>query len=331
MSTAILNATINVFGAVKANEYDGVLTIHSKEQLIIDHIDGIVYLEARGRMSSTKKQIISFKIDTRKNIMQNESYEVPFSFVLPDSDLETYSGKNVTISYSCEAKIYVNEEDLEKLDRGLATRLKSFFTSDYSTKVSGYFNKFNIQEQYKVGERHRDFKLAFNGMSLLYSILIIGALYLLGMYTLHFEFNVAHIFLSLIAIAILSFIQFSIKKRKIGGITLTTVNLNDGFICNVKPARNFSLRKAKIHYQIIEKVVDRRGTSSTTYTETIYKSPVYPLKSKGSSEVEFKFPENKRLGSMKFEDASLYWEIVIQGMHSGISEKLTCAIDVTKA
>ncbi|WP_442265314.1 hypothetical protein ACSIGC_13385 [Tenacibaculum sp. ZS6-P6] len=330
MSNSILNASINVFGTITSNVYDGVLNIHPKEDLIIDHIDGIVYLEARGRMSSVKKQLVTFKIDDRIVLTKDEAYEIPFSFNLDEDYIESYTGKNVSISYSCEAKIHVNEEDLEKLDRGVLTRMKSFFTSDYSTKISGYFNKFNNEEQYKIGESHSDLKLAFNFSSALIIALIIAALYIFFLIGLNFNFHGFHIFLLVIATAIISYVQFKIKKSRIGDISLKTSNRENGFICYVKPARNFSLNKAKIHYRIVEKVVDNRGTSSTTYTEAIFKSPIKPLKSRGSSEVEFQFPENKRLASMEFEDASIYWEIVINGTHNGVTEKLTCTIEAYK-
>lgn len=330
MSNSILNAGINIFGTVSKNLYDGVLRIHSKETLIIDHIDAVIYLEARGKMSGVKNRIVSFQIDTKRTVQKDESYKIPFTFNLPDGYIDSYSGKNVSISYNCEAKIHVNEEDLEKLDRSVFTKVKSFFTSDYATKVSTYFNKFNKEENYKISREHSDLKLAYNFISLLFTTLIVSVLFLIALLSLKFELHAIHGLIFIASVALVSYIQFEIKKKKIGDISLKTFNSDEGFICAVKPARNFSLTKAEIYYQIIEKVVDNRGTSSSTYTKTIFKSPIKPLKSKGSSEVEFQFPENKSWSSMEFEDASIYWEIVIKGKHSGVSEVMKCTIEAYK-
>ncbi|WP_299617486.1 hypothetical protein [uncultured Tenacibaculum sp.] len=329
MSNSILNAKVKVLGLDSHHTYNAILTIQPEEELVIDHIDGIVYLEARGRMSSVKKPLVNFKIENRKVLAKNEIFEIPFSFTLSEDYIESYDGKNVSISYNCEAKIFVNKEDLEKLDRGVFTRMKSFFTSDYSTKISGYFTKID-EGKYKISEHHSELKLAFNFKSLLFTALVIGSIYIAAMLGLKFDFHGGHIFLLIITTVITNYFLFQIKKKQIGDISLTTSNRENEFVCYVKPARNFSLHKAKMYYQIVEKVVDNRGTSSTTYRETIYKSSIKPVKGKGSSEIEFEYPFLKNLATMEFDDSSIYWEIVINGMHNGISEKLTCTIEAYK-
>ena len=140
MST-ILNAKIITSATDNLNEFKGILTVNPQENLRIDHIDGIVYLEIRGRLVSQKQQVISFNIDSNKIVSKGPTYEIPFSFILDKKSIPSYSGKNVSFSYKCEAQIFVNREDLEKLDRNILTRVKSFITADYSTKVSCYFKK----------------------------------------------------------------------------------------------------------------------------------------------------------------------------------------------
>ncbi len=328
MSNSILNATIHISENNADNEFEGILKLHSKETLNFDTIDAAISFEARGRMSSIKRRLLSFKIDTNKRISQNETLEIPFNFKLEESNLETYSGKNVSFYYNCEIKVHVDENDLDKLDRGVFTRVKSFFTSDYSSTFSTYFDRVSSKQQFDLSEKHQPFKLSFSFSNVLIPLLIVGGGYIGMLFSSLFEFHDVHIFILIIATAIATIINFKINSKKIGQISLQTVNDGDGFICMVKPARNFSLQQAKMYYQIVEEVVDRRGTSSKTYTSSIYTSPTTNLKSKGSSEVRFPFPEKKVLPSFKFEDVSIYWQVVITGTHNGMKEKMTCGINV---
>lgn len=324
----ILNAKITTSSTDNTNEYEGVLVINSEESLKIDRINGIVYLEIRGRLVSKKEQVISFNIDSNNIISKGETYEIPFSFILDKKTVQSYSGKNVSFSYKCEAQIFVNEDDLEKLDRSVLTRVKSFITADYSTKVSCYFEKKGEENNYKVDEKHGQFKLEFNPSAILFGILIIVAIYILSIITFSFEFNGFHILPLVIAVILYCYIDYRMKSKKIGNISLSTRNEEHGFNCIIKPARNFSLKSAKIHYQIEEEVVDRRGTSSSTYTETIFKSPIKLLKTRGTSEIEFEFPTNQQPTSLEYGDVTIYWELVITGIHSGIKEKLKCRLYV---
>ncbi|WP_299834597.1 hypothetical protein [uncultured Tenacibaculum sp.] len=93
MSNSILNAKVKVLGLDSHHTYNAILTIQPEEELVIDHIDGIVYLEARGRMSSVKKPLVNFKIENRKVLAKNEIFEIPFSFTLSEDYIESYDGK----------------------------------------------------------------------------------------------------------------------------------------------------------------------------------------------------------------------------------------------
>ncbi len=327
MSNSILNCNIQISETTFKNQYEGILSINCQENLTIDRILGTIYFEARGRMSSIKKQLLSFNISSKKHITKDEIIKIPFTFQLEESNLETYTGKNVSFFYNFEAKIQVNEEDLEKLDRGIFKRVKSLFTADYSSKFSEYFDKKNTETEYKISEKHQPFTLSFNISNLYLPLGLISSLYILTLIYTTVEFNGFHILFLIIAIILVGNLNFKRNSKKIGKISLKTINDNNSFICLIKPAKNFSLKKSKIHYQIIEKVVDKRGTSSTTNTEIIYKSTIQSLNNKGTSEIRFDFPDNKRLASLEFDEVTIYWEIVITGIHAGTSENLTCIIE----
>ena len=46
------------------------------------------------------------------------------------------------------------------------------------------------------------------------------------------------------------------------------------------------------------------------------------------SEIDFEYPTNQKPSSIKFGDITIYWEIIITGIHSGIKEKLKCRLHV---
>jgi len=306
----------------------GYVTISATDSIIIDTIKGYVFLEARGRMSGQKMEITSFEIAKQKIITANKLYKIPFSFQLPEMRIDSYVGKNVSFSYNCEGRTYINKNDIDKIDRSIFTKLKSFVTSDKSLKVSKNFNVKSLASDYQIKELKEVFNLKFN-----FIILLIVAFLFGGMYAFYIpEFSETYIFLGVAFIALSTFLTNKYIENILGDVTMDTIGTEDGFICQLRKKGNFNLTNQKVFYEVIEEVVDNRGTSSSTSTEVIYTSEVQELPEfKDDASLTFYYPKTEGLFSTKWEDASIKWIMTLQGAtYFGIILEYHCKLVIER-
>lgn len=86
------------------------------------------------------------------------------------------------------------------------------------------------------------------------------------------------------------------------------------FLCAIFRTRKFSLINQNLYYEIIEEVIDKRGTSSTTYTEVIFKSEQITVSdSNKNPKIKFNYPELTGMQSMKINDVSIKWKMKLEG------------------
>lgn len=327
MSTDVLSNSIIIHSDPNTNTYTGVLRIQSEENLTIDTIIGNVILEARGRMSSYRNNLLPFIITKKQTIQKNQVYEFPFSFEL-DYVIDSYKGKNVSFQYKCEAEIHVNEDDLKKLDRSFFTKIGAFLTSDNSIKIASYFDKRNENKQYKITQQSEKLKLKPSLITIVLSVLFIGLTYLSIIKLAEVPYHFSHIFLVLFTIIGVNMILHKSKAKKIGGLFVDIIPNEHGFTSKINTRKPLGLTNPKLHYRVIEKVVDDRGTSTSTYNEQIFKSPVHRLSKTRSQSIDFEFPSIKNVHTLTHGDVSFYWELVLEGEASGISETLICKFEV---
>ena len=130
MTKAVIEKEIFINETIDNENTSGYLTIKSSETITLDKIIGVVYFEVRGRMSSHKDEILSFEIFNNKKLIKNEPYRIPFTFNSSDFETNSYNGKNVSFSYNFEVQIDVNDNDIERLEKSIFSKVKSFVTSD---------------------------------------------------------------------------------------------------------------------------------------------------------------------------------------------------------
>jgi hypothetical protein len=112
---------------------------------------------------------------------------------------------------------------------------------------------------------------------------------------------------------------------------METLKDEDAFICKILKTRKFNLMSPYIYYEIIEKVIDKRGTSSSTYTETLFTSERQKLQNfKSSPELKFSYPKKNGLNSFKYGDASIFWQMKLEGNYMGLTLKYKCIFKVTR-
>ena len=310
MSKAILEREIIIKECTDNYSVSGYLSLRSSETIDIDMVDGTVFFEARGRMSSQKTHCLSFTISGKKTLQANESYKIPFSFELYNVAIGTYNGKNVSFSYKCEVKIHVEDDDIGNVDRSLFSKIKSFVTSDDSLKVSTYFHVEDKTSTYDIVESTTtlDFKTNFL-MSL-----AIGAIFAVVYLFMIPEFNEFYAIVGVLILIVLILGAKMYVKNALGVVTMETLRDQQAFLCTIKKTKNFNLAKQYVYYQIIEKVVDDRGTSSSTYRSTLYTSEKKKMSNhREQTQLKFLYPTTRNWHSNDLGDASIYWKMLLKG------------------
>ncbi len=326
MTKTKLEPKINI-NSLDNRTVTGHVSIIVSETITLDKITGYIVLESRGRVSARKENVLSFKISDQKKILKDELHEFPFSVEFFDNDIDSYKGKNVTFSYKCEAQVNVNEHDIGKLEKSIFSTIKSFITSNNSMTVSTYFLVEKPNAVYQIEEASLYFKLHFNLILPLLILPVIGGIALL--LTPKHNWKIVIVSLALAALFIYAF--FKIIENKLGRVSMKTTQEVDGFLCEIRKTRQFKLTKLKIYYNVIEKVIDNRGTSSTSYTEVLYKSPEQKLSNfKSRPQFTFNYPNKKGLQSTNYNDASILWQMNLVGYYFGLKLNYHCYFMVSR-
>jgi hypothetical protein len=327
MKKATLEKEIFIDKVNNGKIISGYLTINSSETIAFDNIKGVVFLEARGRMSSYKKEIFSLEIKQNTILTKNKSYRIPLTFDSSNFEINSYLGKNVSFSYILEIHIDVNRDDIEKLERNLFSKVKSFVTSNYTIKTSEYFEIENLNLKYQVAETKTDFTMQPNLIVSIIAFLILGSscAYIIP------EFSIWYTILGIASVVLLIHLMTKYIKNTLGTISMETLKDENSFVCKILKTREFNLMNPYIYYEIIEKVMDNRGTSSSTYTETLYTSEKLKLSDfKSSPSLKFLFPKRNGLQSFECSDASIFWQMKLSGKYMGLTLNYKCIFKVER-
>ncbi|MFK8054868.1 MAG: hypothetical protein AB8F78_02010 [Saprospiraceae bacterium] len=318
MSRATLEKEIFLDEANGNGLSTGYLMLNSSETITLDNIKGAISSEARGKMSGHKEETLLFDIQENVKITAGEPSKTPFTFDLSNLELASYIGKNVSISTVLEIQIDVNDDDIDKLKKGLFSRLKSLVTSDYTIKVAKPLDLQIPSTKYQVIETSSDLLIQPN---IIISIIIAFAFGISYAVTIP-EFNIGYVMLGIASTLLLIYLASTLFGKILGAISMKIFNDNDAFTCKVQTSNKFNLSNISMHYEIIEKVIDRRGTSSSTYTETIYTSKKQKIANyRSNPSLTFPFPKRMGIHSLEYGNASIYWKMYLKGTYLGLEFK----------
>lgn len=327
MGKGILNTTIFFDESSDKNIKSGYVTITASESITVDEITAIVFLEKRGRMASEKIHVVSLNLESKKKLYREEAYKIPFSLSLPDDILESYKGVNVDFSYKLEIQVFVSEDDLDKLEQGIFSKFKSFITSDDSLRFSEYFDVKNKEGAYKVKTAKTILKLDGNNFIKFGVLLFV----VLGFAFFIEELNLFYFLMGIASVIALVFITTNYIKNILGEVSMEIRDDDEVFLCKIKKTRNFNLTNQKCFYEIIERVIDDRGTTSSTYTERLYASEVKELrKFSRTSDLQFKYPDVAGLYSFNSNNAAVLWKMNVEGKFFGVKLNYQCDFLVEK-
>ena len=306
---------------IKDDQYvhAGVLRIIPGENIIIEQIQGKLLLKTKGKMASQSEPIDDFEVSPQQQqLIKNEIYEFPFKFI-QKSDAGTYKGKNVHVFFELEFLIQLEKESFKRLDKNILKSLKSFVTGSTNYK---YSKNIIIRKppKYDVPESNDDLILEgdIHIIAALFSVFFI--IFWLVLFNATKELHQLDIWnVLMIGIMICIALGYYVKRiflTSILGKFNADIQKKDdkSFVSIIHSTGNWRyVQSAKTYYEVIEEVIDNRGTTSYTYTEKLYISDNLPISMRSSGEeVLHQFPRpNSVPPIIQMNNVSIKWMIVL--------------------
>lgn len=310
------NAKIEVH--LKENKnYRGIVNISTSIPLTIESMVVEISFIAVGAMAPIRKTLVTIDVLSYAKSLSIGIQEFPFDFNLENDTLPAYHGKNVSMSHECTAKIYFDDDNYRKLDLSVFKNLLTYVKKTNQIKITNQFNYYNIKSAYEAVNKNYD--MAFlNPTVLIIAALVYVPSYLYLLYRLD-SFSFVSVLFGLLfgGIVFVASVYGIYYVLSSNNVKAHISPYKNQFQCKISELR--LVKNPKIHYRIIEKVVDQRGTSSSTYKHTVYTSPTKTLPN--SKTVLFDYPSNQNLATIHFKNVELYWEIVIKGAKNSLYAK----------
>ncbi|MEM9722067.1 MAG: hypothetical protein AAGA10_22565 [Bacteroidota bacterium] len=300
----------------------GKMTVTPKETLQGVTVGYELVAEARGSMSTATQSIQKEYFAVEETFVAGESYTHPISF--KNMAMESYKGKKVDFHIRLQPLF---ERPGEK---------KGFFKKLFEAnprKVATYLTFKNRRARYRITEEKLSLTDTSSSLAVIMVPLLV-VLFILGVVGRQI-FEIPFLYIGLFGLSILTLvILHQMAKRSILGkieLRCTHVDENNFRVTLQDPNLWGKIRNLKIWYEIKEKVVDDRGTSTRTYVKEIFESERKEvLHLTGTPQLVFPFP-NGEPATQTFGDASIYWQIKLKATSSlGIPFTITAPIEVEK-
>ncbi len=327
MSQSTLNGQLFIDEVNVAEPVSGYLLIESDKTLHIDGIEGELYLEMRGRLSSQLKEVASFEIAGATTVLAGEPLKIPFTFVFPMNQMPVYEGENVSFTYRCEAAIKINENDIEKLEKSFIGKVKMWLNKYGAIKVSEHISLGELTGAYQIVPKKQQLRIDSTFMMFFLGSILV---FLITLCIIQ-KFDELILIVAVVLFNVALFLLKKIVVASIGAVSVELLKDGTGFICKIYRTKGFVLSNQSAYYDIVEKVIDRRGTSDTTNTAILFTSNSKKLTELGKNAIlKFDYPEKKGWYSMKQGDVSIHWRMNLEGKLSIFPISYHCLFEVKR-
>lgn len=292
----------------------GKITFTPVRNLAINILGLRLVLETRGRVDVQEKILQEERFITNETIYKDERYSFPFK--LYNERYETYKGNNVSFLIKVEPFLRLTKASdnslLNKLD------ILSVYTPKERTTTARYLYFKDDAYSYKVFESIEalDFKSSTNnllGFAFLY-LLSIVLLSIIGYLNL-FSFKLSTFIAFTIGLLLLFVLFEYLFSSLIIGNIIATFNNGEKNKLQLKLTNGLNWKqvdKLSIHYEIKEEVIDRRGTSDTTKTKSIFIGKKQVFKSPNRTVETDLLLTKKQPATTKVGDARIYWQLLVK-------------------
>lgn len=300
--------------------HSGILQISPNENIDIEQIQGKLFRRVKGKMASQNELVDTFTVSTKyQQLLKNETYEFPFKVIQP-SEVGTYKGKNVHIFFELEFAVELEKDSFKRLDKNIFKSIKSFVTGSTNYKYSKNIilrktPNYDIQKSdgYLELEDQTTLIVVFFSGFFIISWLIIFGLLQLNTLDLWMHIMIGGVIVSLV-VGYLS--QIAFLNAFLGRFDVNISKKDDkSLTCIVHSTGNWRyIKAAKTYYKVVEEVIDDRGTTSYTYTETIYVSDNIDMLIQNSpEEIVHQLPRpNSVPPVVSIRNVSVKWIIVLE-------------------
>ncbi len=304
----------------------GIIVITPKENLDVYQFGFQLIMEGRGRTSVITKVASKKTLISNQTLLKGEEYRLDIEIIgaLPGS----YHGKNIKFNWKVKTFIELQDSSYKHLRKELVKGFKLLSAFNPDKFLSKEFDLTIIQssQPYAVLNQPQSLK---SSSWVPWLIFILGTI--IPFFILH-KMEHSSTYLIIGSISFLLFIMFVIphyyKMNIIGQIGFNVENMEeDSFLMSFNFSKNNKrIRKFEVNYIVVEKVVDDRGTSSSTHTHTFYRSGKQEKRHPSKTEdFIFKFPEYEVPPSFETGDFQIYWEAEIKiqldiGLSSNFSQ-----------
>jgi len=249
------------------------VTILPELDMSFEAVNCILSYQVQGKIFTNTRKVATISIDKDNNWKKNENYTYQTSFELGNLP-SSYNGANFQITWWLYLEVDFDNQTKSTIrntllkDGSIISALKSFDGKHENKNAVTLSSSPSIYEispfslTYKINPYTHFIIGCF--ISIVYLILLLGEImkkYLWAPPLIGAGF-IGYGIYKIIGIGVLKEVQFSGKP-----IDDKHFELEITFEKNSK-----KIDAAIVSYSIIEKVIDNRGTSSTTYKEAIYKS-----------------------------------------------------------
>ena len=274
-------------------------------------------------MHTAEKSLFKEYVAVEEHFSEGQSYTFPISF--KNDSFETFKGKKVDFQVRIQPLI---ERPGEKV---------GFFKKLFGgspRKYSSYLTFKQENPAYHATEGPLDLSQASqNTLGSLFSFFVLSIIIGVAAYNI-FSIPVLDILIVGFGLVVLLILFMILKRSVVGQMEANLLKADVKSFQLVLSDKKLwsSIRSLKVWYEVTEKVVDNRGTSTQTYHKNLYTSEKREVSHlTGTPQVSFSFPLHAP-ATQSFGDASIYWQLKIRA-HSnlGIPFTLSAPFEVTKS
>jgi len=300
------------------DEINGVVVVYPQMDVSIYDLSIELNYQVRGQLSGLNKNLDKKVIATNESWQNGGEYPYKFKMKLPPSNngyvqMGSYKGDNVSFFFNLKASVDFDKET-DSIIRSQAIKKFKLAQSFYPEKGTA------VNKEVLISTRQNSFRLVHTETTLNSFNQSLGKWWF---FTLPFLSVFMSVFMSsvwpfaIITSLVVGYVLLLalFLKSNIGKVTAYIYESNEQYF-SVKYDFEKSLnavQKMKTYLTITERVIDRRGTSTSTSTKDIYTSNMQAIDDWDSSiEVTYDFPIKNYPYPIKLGDVSILWQTVLE-------------------
>lgn len=271
-------------------EISGELVIFPRKDLDVRRMGYQVILETRGKVGVYQEVISSNNLVSDEVLNKFEKYKFPIQFV--NHTYETYKGYNTSFLIKIEPYTELN------ISQSLASKIGAIFKRKNDN--AQYLNFISDEPSFKIQKQI----LYLDPLVRIFEPLFFGAICCAFLFSFHVLMGAiltgTYFFVALIYI---------IYGKSIGNIELELTDTTDDISIALRQDKHWRpIRKVMVVYEVVEEVIDTRGTSDQTYSHTIYESEEKEFQQPVNIvRTSFPYPPTGTPPTMQLKDSRIYW------------------------